>query len=114
MPTATKEAVVGEIKDRFNGSEAVIMIDYRGLTVKEMQILRTQVRDAGGEIKIYKNTLTEIAIRELALPNMDDFLAGPTAFVFVADDPVAPRRRLPLSRRSTRPSSSRVDSSRTR
>jgi len=94
MPTATKEALVGEIKERFDASEAVIMIDYRGLTVKQMQTLRTQVRAVGGDIKIYKNSLTEIAVRELALPSMDAFLEGPTAFVFIADDAVAPAKAL--------------------
>jgi large subunit ribosomal protein L10 len=94
MPTVLKEEIVAEIKDRFNGSEAVIMADYRGLTVKEMQQLRVAVREAGGEIKIYKNSLTEIAIRELALPNMDEYLQGPTAFVFIAEDPVAPAKAL--------------------
>lgn len=94
MPTATKEALVAEIKDRFAASEAVIMADYRGLSVKQMQLLRNKVRDEGGEIKIYKNSLTEIAVRELALPNMDEFLAGPTAFVFIAADPVAPAKVL--------------------
>jgi len=94
MPTATKEALVAEIKDRFNESAAVIMADYRGLTVKQMQQLRTKVREVGGEIKIYKNSLTEIAVRELALPSMDEFLAGPTAFVFIEGDAVAPAKAL--------------------
>jgi large subunit ribosomal protein L10 len=94
MPTATKEALVAEIKDRFNESAAVIMVDYRGLTVKQMQLLRTTVREVGGEIKIYKNSLTEIAVRELALPSMDEFLAGPTAFVFIEGDAVAPAKAL--------------------
>lgn len=94
MPTISKEERVSEIKERFNGSEAVIMADYRGLSVKQMEELRVRVREAGGEIKIYKNTLTEIAIRELALPSMDEFLAGPTAFVFIASDPVAPAKAL--------------------
>jgi large subunit ribosomal protein L10 len=94
MPTVRKEEIVGEIKDRFAGSEAVIMADYRGLSVKEMQQLRIAVREAGGEIKIYKNSLTEIAIRELALPSMDEYLEGPTAFVFIAEDPVAPAKAL--------------------
>lgn len=94
MPTMEKESLVAEIKDRFAGSQAVIMADYRGLTVKEMQELRGMVREAGGEVKIYKNTLTEIAVRELALPNMDQFLEGPTAFVFIAEDPVAPAKAL--------------------
>jgi len=94
MPTATKESLVVEIKERFNASEAVIMVDYRGLTVKQMQTLRRSVREVGGEISVYKNSLTEIAVRELALPNMDEFLAGPTAFVFVSEDPVAPAKAL--------------------
>jgi large subunit ribosomal protein L10 len=94
MPTATKETLVAEIKERFNSSEAVIMADYRGLTVKQMQTLRRAVRAVGGDIKVYKNSLTEIAVRELALPNMDEYLAGPTAFVFISEDPVAPAKAL--------------------
>jgi large subunit ribosomal protein L10 len=94
MPTAVKENLVAEIKERFNESEAVLLIDYRGLTVKEMQELRVSVRAAGGEITVYKNSLTEIAVRELALPNMDEYLAGPTAFVFIEADPVAPAKAL--------------------
>lgn len=94
MPTATKEALVAEIKDRFNASEAVIMADYRGLSVKQMQTLRNKVREVGGDIKVYKNSLTEIAIRELALPSMDEYLGGPTAFVFIESDPVAPAKAL--------------------
>lgn len=94
MPTVQKEDLVAEIKERFNASEAVIMTDYRGLTVKEMQELRVKVREVGGEIKVYKNTLTEIAIRELALPSMDEYLEGPTAFVFIAEDAVAPAKAL--------------------
>ncbi len=94
MPTATKETRVAEIKERFNASQAVIMVDYRGLTVKQMESLRGKLRETGCETKIYKNSLTEIAVRELALPNMDAFLAGPTAFVFIADDAVAPAKAL--------------------
>lgn len=94
MPTAEKETMVAEIKDRFNDADAVLMIDYRGLSVKEMQELRGDLRELGSEVKIYKNSLTEIAIRELALPSMDEYLAGPTAFVFINDDPVGPAKAL--------------------
>ncbi|MDZ4170018.1 MAG: 50S ribosomal protein L10 [Coriobacteriia bacterium] len=94
MPTANKEARVVEIKDRFDSAEAVILIDYRGLSVQELEDLRRKTRAAGGEIKVYKNSLTEIAIRELALPNMDEYLDGPTAFVFIGADPVAPAKAL--------------------
>ena len=94
MPTLLKEDKVAEIKNRFTGSGAVLMADYRGLTVKEMQVLRNDLRAVGCELKVYKNSLTEIAIRELALPNMDAFLAGPTAIVFAGEDPVAPAKAL--------------------
>lgn len=93
MPTATKQATVAEIKDKLSASSAVIMTDYRGLTVKEMQALRTKLRESGSEIHVYKNTLTEIAVREMALPSMDELLSGPTAFVFSAD-PVAPAKAI--------------------
>lgn len=94
MPTAEKRAIVAEIKERFTGADAVILADYRGLTVKEMQELRKRLSEVDSELKVYKNSLTEIAIRELALPNLDAYLEGPTAFVFVPGDPVAPAKTL--------------------
>jgi len=94
MPTAQKEQLVEEIKDRFSGSNAVLLADYRGLSVKEVQQLRVKLREAGAEMTVYKNSLTEIAMRELALPDMADYLAGPTAFVFAGEDPVAPAKAL--------------------
>jgi len=94
MPTSEKESLVVEIKDRLNDAGALLLVDYRGLTVKEMQELRNNLRAAGSELKVYKNSLTEIAIRELALPSMDEHLAGPTAIIFTGEDPVAPAKAL--------------------
>ncbi|MFA5843760.1 MAG: 50S ribosomal protein L10 [Coriobacteriia bacterium] len=94
MPTAQKAALVAEIKDKMTGSSAVVMADYRGLTVKEMQALRTKLREVGGEVFVFKNSLTEIALRELAFPDLGDLLVGPTAFVFTDADPVAPAKVL--------------------
>ena len=94
MPTAQKETLVEEIKDRFAGSQAVILVDYRGLSVKELQQLRVKLRETGAELTVYKNSLTEIAMRELALPSLTDYLAGPTAFIFTGEDPVAPAKAL--------------------
>lgn len=94
MPTAQKAETVDEIKQKLTSSSAVILTDYRGLTVKEMQALRGKLREAGGEVKVYKNTLTELALRELALPEMDELLQGPTLFTFAGEDPVAPAKAL--------------------
>jgi large subunit ribosomal protein L10 len=89
MPTAQKETLVEEIKDRFAASPSVLLADYRGLSVKQLQQLRVALREVGGELTVYKNSLTEIAMRELALPSMSELLSGPTAFVFAGEDPVA-------------------------
>lgn len=94
MPTSQKGDLVVEIKGRLNDAGALLLADYRGLTVKEMQELRNQLRAAGSELKVYKNSLTEIAIRELALPSLDEYLAGPTAIIFTGEDPVAPAKAL--------------------
>lgn len=89
MSTESKKSLVGEIKERFTGADAVIMVDYRGLTNKQIESLRGALREQGASMKVYKNTLTDIAMRELALPPMEDILAGPTAFVFGTGEPNA-------------------------
>lgn len=94
MATEAKSAKVEEIKDRLTNSEGVILVDYRGLSVKDMQEFRAKVRDAGGEVKVYKNTLTEIALRELAMPTMDEYLVGPTGFVFAIEEAAAPAKAI--------------------
>ncbi len=94
MASEQKMAMVAEIKDRITESDGMILVDYRGLSVKEMQELRGGIREAGGELKIYKNRLTMIGLMELAMPTMDEYLVGPTAFVFISEDPVAPAKAI--------------------
>ena len=94
MPNEHKIEEVAEIKDRFARASAVILADYRGLTVKELQALRTKLRESGSELRVYKNTLAQIAMRELALPDLGVLLDGPTAFLFSYGDPVAPAKAL--------------------
>ncbi|MCL2402681.1 MAG: 50S ribosomal protein L10 [Coriobacteriia bacterium] len=88
MPAKSKLTVVAEIKERFNACPNVLLVDYRGLDVQSVSKLRSELREAGGEMVVYKNTLTQIAMRELALPSMEDLLMGPSAFIFSGDDPV--------------------------
>jgi large subunit ribosomal protein L10 len=94
MPNANKIEDVAAIKDRFARASAVILADYRGLTVKEMQALRAALRESGAELRVYKNTLAQIAMRELALPDLGELLDGPSAFLFSYSDPVAPAKAL--------------------
>ncbi|MEZ5373492.1 MAG: 50S ribosomal protein L10 [Microthrixaceae bacterium] len=84
-PRADKVAVVTEVKARMSEAEAVILTEYRGLTVKELQSLRATLTQAGAVYKVYKNTLVRRAADELDW-DLAELLIGPTAMAFVASD----------------------------
>jgi large subunit ribosomal protein L10 len=95
MPTQQKEALIAEIRERLDGSAGLILADYRGLSVKDMQELRGKMREAGAELTVYKNRLARIAVGELGMPEgLSELLAGPTLFAFVSGEPVAPAKAL--------------------
>ena len=77
-----KAAVVSEISDKVKASESVIVFSYQGLTVAEFTELRRNLKDANGEVKIYKNTLVKRALNDLSINIEDSFLEGPNAIVF--------------------------------
>lgn len=81
-PRPEKVAVVEEVQGKLANSEAAIITEYRGMTVAQMSNLRRQMRDAGGEYCVYKNTLVRIAANNLEL-SLDELLVGPTAIAFV-------------------------------
>lgn len=88
MPSQSKVATVTEIRDWLGGVSSIVLTDYRGLSVKEMQGLRRALRDAGCEITVYKNRLAKIALAELQISALDEHLNGPTAFAVTSGDPV--------------------------
>ena len=77
-----KSAIVSEISDKVKASESVIVFSYQGLTVAEFTELRRNLKDANGEVKIYKNTLVRRALNDLSIGMDDAFLEGPNAIVF--------------------------------
>jgi large subunit ribosomal protein L10 len=89
-----KAQIVAEISNKFKGSVSTILTDYRGLTVAEVTELRKQLREAGVEYKVYKNTLTRRATAETELTELDPHLTGPTAIAFCETDVVAPAKIL--------------------
>lgn len=96
MPNASvleqKKAVVAELIEKLKAAQAGVLVDYRGLTVEEDTKLRAQLREAGVEYKVVKNTLTRFAIKEVGYEEMDEQLNGPTSLAISADDPVAPAK----------------------
>src|SRR5918997_3026708 len=85
-PRPEKVAVVDEVRERFNTASAALLTEYRGLDVSALGELRRALRDAGGDYKVYKNTLVRFAAREAGL-EIDELLTGPTAIAFVGDRP---------------------------
>src|SRR3954454_20381710 len=92
-PRAEKVAVVDEVREKFSAAEAAVLTEYRGLNVAAISALRRSLREAGGEYKIYKNTLFRFAARDLGL-EIDELLTGPTAIAFVDGDAAAVAKAL--------------------
>ena len=81
-----KEAVVDSIKEKLEASQSVVLIDYRGLTVAEDTGLRKQLREAGVDYKVYKNTMINFAVKGTQFEGVSQYLEGPTAVVFAYDE----------------------------
>lgn len=89
MPNVKKQESLRDITCDLDGVSAVWVVDYCGLSVKEIQALRSDIREAGACLKVYKNTLMHIALEQSQLPTLDDILEGPSAFVFAEEDAAA-------------------------
>ena len=89
-----KEAKVAEIKEKLEKSQSVILASYQGLTVEEDTQLRKNLREAGIEYRVYKNTLVTLAAKELGLEGIVQYLEGPVSMAFGYEDATAPARIL--------------------
>ena len=85
-PRPEKVAVVEEVREHLDDSGAAILTEYRGLKVGDLAALRRQLRSAGADYKIFKNTLVRRATADTDRAVIDSLLVGPTAIVFVHDD----------------------------
>ncbi|RBP44869.1 50S ribosomal protein L10 [Garciella nitratireducens] len=83
-----KQKIVEEIKEKFQQSQSVILVNYRGLNVGEITELRSKLREKGVDYKVYKNTLMRFAVKEIGLEGLLEYLVGPTAVAFGMEDPV--------------------------
>jgi len=90
---ANKEASVAELTGLFQSSTAVLLTEYRGLTVAQLKELRKDIR-ADATYAVVKNTLTKIAAAKAGIEGLDDQLAGPSAIAFVHGDAIAVAKSL--------------------
>lgn len=85
-PRAEKVAVVDEVRERLDAAEGALLTEYRGLTVAELAQLRQALAAAGGDYKVYKNTLVRLAVAGGPRESLAELLTGPTAIAFVRGD----------------------------
>ncbi len=89
-----KKGVVADIKQKFEKAQTAVLVDYRGLNVAEVTELRNQLRKAGVEYAVLKNTMINLAVKDMNLDDMKPHLEGPTAVAFGYEDAVAPAKIL--------------------
>lgn len=94
MPSVANQETVAKITEELEDIASMWIVDYRGLTVREVQQLRRDIRGAGAQMKVYKNTLMHLALQDKEMPAMDDLLEGPNAFVLAPEDPAAAAKAL--------------------
>ena len=85
-PRQEKVAVVEEVTAKLNAADAVIITEYRGLSVGQLADLRRQLRPAGGEYKVYKNTLARFAAQNAGVSDLASLLTGPSGITFIQGD----------------------------
>ena len=89
-----KQPIVAEISEVIKDAQSVVLVDYRGLTVEEDTALRKQLREAGVNYKVYKNTLMNFAFKGTDFEALAPYLNGPSAIAVSTEDATAPARIL--------------------
>lgn len=87
-----KQQHVEVIAEQIKNSVSTVLVDYRGLTVSQVTELRKQLRDAGIEFKVYKNTMVRRAAESQGLSELNEFLVGPSAIAFSNEDVIMPAK----------------------
>lgn len=89
-----KSKQLADLTEKLSKSKAVVFTEYKGLTVAQIAHLRKNLKEAGAEYKVFKNTLVQIAAKGTAYEAAKDVLTGPTGLAFGYDDPVAAAKKV--------------------
>ena len=102
MRLEQKQQVVERLTEQIRGSTAMIVANYRGLSVSQVAEVRRSLRETGATFHVAKNTLAKIAATNAERPDLIELLQGPTAIAFVGEDPAAVAKKLTDLARTTR------------
>ena len=96
MPNAKvlseKQAIVASLTETLQSASSGVLVDYKGITVAEDTALRAELRAAGVEYSVVKNTLVRFATKNVGLDGLDEVLNGTTSMAVSKEDPIAPMR----------------------
>ena len=96
MPNAQvlteKQAIVAALTERLQNATSGVFVDYKGINVADDTKLRAELREAGVEYTVVKNTLTRFAAKNVGLEELDPVLNGTTSLATTTGDPIAPIR----------------------
>ena len=93
-PRKEKVAVVDEVTSKLTASSAIIVTEYRGMSVGQLAALRRQLRPAGAEYKVYNNTLARFAAQNAGVGELAEMLTGPSGITFITGDAAAAAKSL--------------------
>src|SRR3990167_11203043 len=85
MNRSEKENSIKELQQHFNKSKSTFVVNYKGLSVNELQLLRKQLRTCGAKMKVAKDRLIKIAIKETPAKDLDSLLKEQLAIIFTDD-----------------------------
>jgi large subunit ribosomal protein L10 len=94
LDRSSKEKMVADLAEQLVSVKAAFLADYRGLNVEKLNQLRVELRNAGAEYRVVKNTLLRLAAKGTTVECLDAELSGPTAMALASGDPVAPAKVL--------------------
>ena len=87
-----KQPIVQEIRDTVENAQSVMLVKYLGLTVEQDTAMRKELREAGVQYKVFKNTMMNLAFKDTAYEELIQHLTGPNALCVTKDDPIAGAR----------------------
>lgn len=94
MPNSNNIQCVADLKERLDDAKAIVLIDYKGINVEEVDNLRAKMRESDIDYFVAKNTLIKIALNDLGIKELDNYLKQTTALAVSKTDEIAPAREL--------------------
>ncbi len=94
MPSQKNIDQVNKLQENMEKAKSMVLADYRGLNVAQINKLRNKIKESGGEFKVTKNTLLRLAFKRQEFRTQNLELSGPTAILFSYEDEVAPIKTL--------------------